>query len=129
MSELTDRGRATRARVLGEEHVARSETRATPFDAPFQALLTDTAWGHVWSRETLPLRERSMLTIALLAGLGNHEELALHIRGAANTGTSETDVMEVLLHVAVYAGVPRANSAMRVARETYAAMRTEEAGR
>lgn len=123
MSELTEKGRATRRRVLGDAHVARSEGDASPFDAPFVALITDAAWGHVWSRGTLPLRERSMLTIALLAGLGNHEELALHIRGSANTGTSEEDVMEVLLHVAVYAGVPRANSAMRVARDTFAAMR------
>jgi 4-carboxymuconolactone decarboxylase len=125
MSDLTDKGRATRSRVLGAAHVARSEARATPFDTPFLALITDAAWGHVWSRETLPLRERSMLTIALLAGLGNHEELALHIRGSANTGTSEADVMEVLLHVAIYAGVPRANSAMQVARDTFAAMRGE----
>jgi 4-carboxymuconolactone decarboxylase len=125
MSDLTEKGRAIRRQVLGEAHVARSEGGASDFDAPFVALLTDTAWGHVWSRGTLPLRERSMLTIALLAGLGNHEELALHIRGSANTGTSEADVMEVLLHVAAYAGIPRANSAMRIARETFAAMRAE----
>ena len=122
---LTRAGRATRRRVLGDAHVDRSEGKATPFDAPFVALTTDTAWGHVWSRGTLPLRERSMLTIALLAGLGNWDELALHIRGSVNTGTSEEDVMEVLLHVAAYAGVPRGNTAFRVARETYAALRAE----
>ena len=125
-SPITRAGRATRRRVLGDAHVNRSEAGATPFDAPFVALITDAAWGHVWSRGTLPLRERSMLTIALLAGLGNHEELALHLRATANTGTTEEDVMEVLMHVAIYAGVPRANHAFKVARETFAAMRAEQ---
>ena len=122
---LTRAGRATRRRVLGDAHVDRAEADATPFDAPFVALTTDTGWGHVWSRDTLPLRERSMLTIALLAGLGNWDELALHIRGSVNTGTTEEDVMEVLLHVAAHAGVPRGNTAFRIARETFAAHREE----
>ena len=95
----------------------------TAFDAPFQALITDAAWGHVWSRGTITLRERSMLTIALLAGLGNDHELALHIRATANTGATEADVMEALLHVAIYAGVPRANHAIRIAKDTFAAMK------
>lgn len=124
MSDLRDAGTATRRKVLGDAHVERAQA-ATPFDAPFQALITDAAWGHVWSRETISLRERSMLTIALLAGLGNDHELALHIRATRNTGASEADVMEALLHVAIYAGVPRANHAMRIARETYAAMARE----
>lgn len=71
---LTRAGRATRRRVLGDAHADRSEGNATPFDAPFVALTTDSAWGHVWSRDTLPLRERSMLTISLLAGLGNWDD-------------------------------------------------------
>jgi 4-carboxymuconolactone decarboxylase len=125
-SPLTAAGRATRRRVLGAAHVERAEGRATGFDAPFQALVTDTAWGHVWSRAAIPPRERSMLTIAILAALGCEEELALHLRATAATGASEADVREALLHVAVYAGVPRANTAFRIARETFAAMRGED---
>jgi 4-carboxymuconolactone decarboxylase len=125
MTDLTDRGAATRRRVLGDAHVDRAEAATTGFDAPFQALITDAAWGHVWSRRTIPLRERSMLTIALLAGLGNDHELAMHIRATRNTGASQADVMEALLHVAIYAGVPRANHAIRIARETFAAMAQE----
>jgi 4-carboxymuconolactone decarboxylase len=121
MTDLTDRGMATRRRVLGDAHVDRAGS--TGFDAPFQALITDAAWGHVWARDTISLRERSMLTIALLAGLGNDHELALHIRATANTGATPDDVMEVLLHVAIYAGVPRANHAIKIARETLASMK------
>jgi 4-carboxymuconolactone decarboxylase len=116
----------TRRRVLGDAHVNRAEAAKTAFDAPFQALITDAAWGHVWARDTIPLRERSMMTIALLAGLGNDHELALHLRATRNTGTSEADVMEVMLHVAIYAGVPRANNAVRIAKETFAAMAAED---
>lgn len=122
---MTDRfaqGMATRRRVLGDAHVDRAEAAKTEADAPFQALITEAAWGHVWSRGTIPLRERSMLTIALLAGLGNDHELAMHIRATANTGASRDDVMEALLHVAIYAGVPRANHAIRIAKETFAEM-------
>lgn len=126
MTDLTARGMTTRRRVLGDAHVDRAEAAKTAADAPFQALITDAAWGHVWSRETISLRERSMLTIALLAGLGNDHELALHIRATANTGASEADVMEALLHVAIYAGVPRANHAIKIARDTFAAMAQEE---
>ena len=109
--------------MLGDAHVDRAEAAKTEFDEPFQALITDAAWGHVWARDTIPLRERSMLTIALLAGLGNDHELAMHIRATANTGASEADVMEALLHVAIYAGVPRANHAIRIAKTTFAEMR------
>lgn len=122
MADRHDQGMATRRRVLGDAHVDRAEAAKTEFDADFQRLITEAAWGHVWSRGTISLRERSMLTIALLAGLGNYEELALHIRATANTGASRADVMEALLHVAIYAGVPRANHAIKIARETFAAM-------
>lgn len=122
MSDLAKTGMATRRRVLGDTHVDRAEATKTVFDAPFQALITDAAWGHVWSRDTISLRERSMLTIALLAGLGNDHELAMHIRATRNTGASEADVMEALLHVAIYAGVPRANQAIKIAKDTFAAM-------
>lgn len=127
MSDLATKGMATRRRVLGEAHVNRAEAAKSAADAPFQALITDAAWGHVWSRDTISLRERSMLTIALLAGLGNDHELALHIRATANTGASEADVMEALLHVAIYAGVPRANHAIKIVKDTFAEMAKGEA--
>ena len=126
MSEFSDTAMATRRKVLGDAHVDRAESAKTAFDAPFQALIRDAAWGHVWSRETITLRERSMLTIALLAGLGNDHELAMHIRATARTGASQDDVMEALLHVAIYAGVPRANHAIKIAKETFAEMAQED---
>lgn len=127
MSDHVKNAMITRSRVLGAAHVARAQSATTAFDAPFQNLITDAAWGHVWSRQTISLRERSMLTIALLAGLGNDHELALHLRATRNTGASEADVMEALLHVAVYAGVPRANHAIKIAKDTFAAMAQEAA--
>lgn len=126
MSDLTSMAFKTRRKVLGDAHVNRAEATKTAFDAPFQALITDAAWGHVWSRGTISLRERSMLTIALLAGLGNDHELAMHIRATRNTGASADDVMEALLHVAIYAGVPRANHAIKIAKDTFAAMAEED---
>ena len=125
MPDSEGQGSATRRRVLGDAHVDRAQAAATSFDAPFQTLITEAAWGHVWSRDTISLRERSMLTIALLAGLGNDHDLALRIRATHNTGASETDVMEALLHVAIHAGVPRANHAIPIAKETFAAMAGE----
>lgn len=126
MTDRTTKGTATRRKVLGDAHVDRATAAATPFDAPFQALITDAAWGHVWARDTIPLRERSLITIALLAALGNDGELVLHLRATRNTGATEADVMEALLHVAIYAGIPRANHAIRIAKETFAAMAQEE---
>jgi 4-carboxymuconolactone decarboxylase len=120
MSDLRRRGAAMRRQVLGDAHVERAEAGRDAFDAPFQDLIADAAWGHVWARGTLPLRERSMLTIALLAALGQDEELALHLRATRRTGASPADVAEALLHVAVYAGVPRANHAMRLAKAVLA---------
>ena len=128
MSDTYTDGMATRRRVLGEAHVDRAESEKTDFDSPFQALITEAAWGHVWSRKTISPRERSMLTIALLAGLGNDHELAMHIRATANTGASPDDVLEALLHVAIYAGIPRANHAIKIAKETFAMMNAERGG-
>ena len=122
MNARYDQGMKTRRRVLGDAHVDRAEANKTPFDEPFQTLITESAWGSVWSRDTISPRERSMLTIALLAGLGNDHELAMHIRATANTGATPDDVLEALLHVAIYAGVPRANHAIRIAKETFAEM-------
>ncbi|WP_395541372.1 4-carboxymuconolactone decarboxylase [Neotabrizicola sp. sgz301269] len=128
MSDTYTDGMATRRRVLGAAHVDRAESEKTDFDSPYQALITEAAWGHVWSRKTISPRERSMLTIALLAGLGNDHELAMHIRATANTGASPDDVLEALLHVAIYAGVPRANHAIKIAKETFAMMNAEKEG-
>ena len=122
MSERYRKGMETRRKVLGDAHVERAEAGKTEFDAPFQDLITEAAWGHVWSRDRITPRERSMLTIALLAALGNFDELAMHVRATANTGASREDVMEALLHVAIYAGVPRANHAIKIAKETFAEM-------
>ncbi|ARC35034.1 4-carboxymuconolactone decarboxylase (plasmid) [Paracoccus yeei] len=122
MTDRYDQGMATRRTVLGDAHVDRAEAAKTDFDAPFQTLITEGAWGSVWSRDTISKRERSMLTIALLAGLGNDHELAMHIRATARTGASRQDVLEALLHVAIYAGVPRANHAIKIAKDTFAEM-------
>lgn len=122
MTDYRAQGMATRRKVLGEAHVNRAEAEKTDFDSPYQALITDAAWGHVWSRDTISPRERSMLTIALLAGLGNDHELAMHVRATANTGATQADILEALLHVAIYAGVPRANHAIKIAKETFAEM-------
>ncbi len=116
------RAMATRRAVLGNAHVDRAEAAKTGFDAPFQDLITEAAWGRVWSRETWPLRDRSIVTLALLAALGHDEELAMHIRACRNTGASREDIREAFLHVAIYAGVPAANRAFRIAREAFAAM-------
>lgn len=125
MSDRFDAGMKIRRKVLGDAHVDAAEANQSDFDEAFQTLITEAAWGNVWARDTLPLRERSMLTIALLAACGNFDEIAMHIRATANTGASPEDVMEALLHVAVYAGVPRANRAIRIARQTYSEMGVE----
>ncbi|HCI78355.1 MAG TPA: 4-carboxymuconolactone decarboxylase [Ktedonobacter sp.] len=112
-----DIGLNTRKEVLGSEYVERSLARATEFDADFQRFVTETAWGSVWSRPDLDRRTRSLVTIAILAALGR-EELALHMRAAIeNVGVDPHEISEMLLHVAVYAGVPAANSAFAVARK------------
>ncbi len=118
-------GMKIRRRVLGDAHVDAAEANKSAFDEAFQTLITEGAWGSVWARDTISLRERSMLTIALLAACGNFDEIAMHVRATANTGASPDDVIETLLHVAVYAGVPRANHAIRIARETYREMGIE----
>ena len=126
MSDRHRQGMETRRRVLGDAHVDRAEAQKSLLDAPFQDLITEAAWGHVWSRDAITPRERSMLTIALLAGLGNVEELPMHIRATANTGASRADVMEALLHVAIYAGVPRANTAIKIAKQVFDEMEGPE---
>ena len=113
-------GMRTRRSVLGDGHVDRAEAAMTAFDVDFQRFITEGAWGSVWARSALSPRERSMITIALLAALGHDEELAMHIRATRNTGASPDDVREALMHVAVYAGVPAANTAIKIAKQVYA---------
>ena len=117
-----EQGMATRRKVLGGAHVDRAEAEKTEFDAPFQELITEAAWGHVWSRDTWDHRQRSIVTLALLCGQGHWEEVAMHIRATANTSASREDIQELILHVAIYAGVPTANRAMQVAKQTFAQM-------
>ena len=113
-------GMAMRRAVLGGAHVDRATAAMTEFDEPFQTFITEGAWGSVWSRPQLTHRERSLVTIALLAALGHDEEVALHTRATANTGATPEDVREALLHVAVYAGVPAANHAFKIVKKAYA---------
>ncbi|MGB0506088.1 MAG: 4-carboxymuconolactone decarboxylase [Pikeienuella sp.] len=122
MSEKYTRGMEVRRRVLGDAHVNRAEAAKSPIDQPFQELITEGAWGTVWASDRITLRERSMLTLALLAATGNFEEIPMHIRATANTGATADDVSEVFQHVAIYAGVPRANHALKLAKQTYAEM-------
>ena len=123
---LFDRGMQTRRAVLGDSHVDNATARATDFDLDFQTFITEGAWGSVWSRPGLSHRERSMITLALLAALGHDEEVAMHVRATANTGATPEDIKEALLHVAVYAGVPAANRAFKIAK-TELAKRKEAA--
>ncbi len=122
MSDRYETGMATRRKVLGDAHVDRAEASKTPFDLPFQEMITETAWGNLWASDAIPDRERSMLTLALLAACGNFDEIPMHVRATANTGASPEDVMQAFLHVAVYAGVPKANHAIKLAKQTYAEM-------
>ncbi len=111
-------GMEVRRQVLGEAHVARATSGITDFDRAFQEFITRTAWGGVWTRPGLDRRTRSLLTLALMAALGHHEELKLHVRASRNTGAAPEDIAEVLIQVAAYAGIPAGNSAVRIAKET-----------
>ncbi len=120
-----EQGMKPRRSVLGDAHVDRAQTMTSGFDQPFQQLITEAAWGTVWSGNHWTKRERSMVTIALLAALGQDEELAMHVRATANTGATEADIREALLHVAIYAGVPAANHAFKIAKLALAGMKAD----
>lgn len=122
MSDKFTTGMEVRRKVLGDAHVDRAEANKTALDTPFQTLITEGAWGTVWASDAISLRERSMLTLALLAATGNFDEIPMHIRATANTGASQEDVMEVFQHVAIYCGVPKANHAIKLAKQTFAEM-------
>lgn len=114
-------GMRVRREVLGDDHVDRATAAITPFDADFQRFITETAWGSVWTRdEQLDRRTRSCVTIALLTALRQERELAMHVRAGLRNGVTPEQVAEVILHTAVYAGIPAAHSAMRVAKEVAA---------
>ncbi|MGB0410849.1 MAG: 4-carboxymuconolactone decarboxylase [Pikeienuella sp.] len=122
MTDRFDEGMATRRAVLGDAHVDRAEANKSAFDEPFQTMITEGAWGTLWTDDSISKRERSMLTLALLAATGNFDEIPMHIRATANTGAAPQDVLQAFMHVAVYAGVPKANHAIKLAKQTYAEM-------
>jgi 4-carboxymuconolactone decarboxylase len=120
--ERHEAGMRTRREVLGDDHVDRAIGATTEFTADFQDFITRVAWGEVWQRPGLDRRTRSALTIALLAALGHHDELGMHVKGAIRNGMTPAEIAEVLLQVAVYAGVPAANAAFRAAQTALASV-------
>jgi 3-oxoadipate enol-lactonase/4-carboxymuconolactone decarboxylase len=112
-------GYAMRRAVLGDEHVDRTIASTTRLTEPFQEFLTRYAWGDIWSRAELSRRERSIATLASLVALGAEHELAMHVRAARRNGLTEDDIVEVLMHIALYAGLPRANRAIAIARDIF----------
>ena len=122
MSDRYKPGMSPRRSVLGDAHVDRAEASKSAFDEPFQTMITEGAWGTLWADDTISKRERSMLTLALLAATGNFEEIPMHVRATANTGATPQEVLQAFMHVAVYAGVPKANQAIKLAKQTYAEM-------
>ena len=124
--ERAREGMSVRRAVLGDDHVDRAAAGTTPFTAPFQDLITRYAWGEIWSRPGLSRAERSMITLTALAVLRQDQELAMHVRAALRNGLSPEQIQEVLLQVAVYAGVPAANRAFAVAQAVLAAYGLDE---
>jgi len=119
--ERRRRGLKVRREVLGDAHVERAREATDDFDAELQDLITRYAWGELWTRPGLPRKLRSLITLAMLAALGRHEELRFHVTAALRNGVTRDELKELLLHAAVYCGVPAAHSAFRVAREALAA--------
>ena len=119
-------GMAVRRAVLGAAHVDCAEAAKSDFDREYQSLITQGAWGTVWASDVISRRERSMITLGLLAALGNFDEVAMHVRATARTGASPADIAEVFQHVAIYAGVPRANHALKIAKATLAEMEADD---
>jgi 4-carboxymuconolactone decarboxylase len=115
--ELHDAGMEVRRAVLGDAHVDRATADATEFSAPWQDFITKMAWGSVWTRDGLDRRARSMITLAVLTTLRAEDELAMHVRAALGNGLTAEEIREVILHTAVYAGVPQANTAIAIAQQ------------
>jgi 4-carboxymuconolactone decarboxylase len=121
MSDDTlERGMKIRRAVLGDAHVNRAQANTTDFDADFQRFITEVAWGTVWARDGLDRKTRHMLTLALLAASGKESELAMHLRAAENTGVTSSEIKEIFLQVAIYAGIPAANTAFAIAKRVMA---------
>jgi len=121
-----EEGMKVRRAVLGDSHVDRAEANKTPFDADFQRFITEAAWGTVWTRSGLDRRTRHLVTLAILAAMGKEHELAMHIRAMQNTGVTQEELREVFMQVAVYAGVPSANTAFSVANKIFAELSGKE---
>jgi 4-carboxymuconolactone decarboxylase len=115
-----DAGMKVRREVLGDAHVDRAMESTTDLTAPFQEFITRCAWGAVWTREGLDRRTRSCITLAVLTALGREHEIAMHVRAARTNGLTHDEIAEVLLHTAVYAGVPAANAAFAIAQRVLA---------
>lgn len=113
------KGMKTRRKVLGNEHVERAVKNTNKIDERFQDFITEGAWGTLWSNEKLSRRDRSLITISLLAAIGHHEELEMHFNASKNTGATFDEISEVLMHVAVYAGVPASNSAFKILKKVF----------
>jgi len=126
-NERYENGLAVRRAVLGNAHVDRSLAKRTDFTEEFQALITRYAWGEIWTRPGLPRHTRSLLTVGLMVALNRPDEFRLHVRAAFNNGVTRDEIREVLLHCAIYAGVPAANSAFHMAEEVFAQMETPAA--
>lgn len=115
-----EHGMKRRREVLGDAHVDRAEANKSEFDSDFQAFITRYAWGEIWQRPGLDTRERHLLTIALMTALGKEQELAMHLRATVNTGVTRAEVAEIFQQVAIYAGLPAANTAFGIARRVFA---------
>ena len=124
--ERYDKGLEVRRAVLGDAHVERSLAKRNDFNEEFQALITRYAWGEIWTRSGLPRHTRSLLTIGLMVALNRPDEFKLHLRAAFNNGVTRDEIREVLLHCAVYAGVPAANAAFHMAEDVFAAMESRD---
>jgi len=120
MADRYAEGMNKRREILGEEYVDRAEESKTAFDADFQDFITRYAWGEVWERGTLDIRERHLITLAILCALGTREELAMHLKATHNTGVTRDDVREIFHQVAVYAGLPAANAGFSIAKKVFA---------
>ncbi|MBV1843313.1 4-carboxymuconolactone decarboxylase [Photobacterium ganghwense] len=117
MTDKFEQGLAIRRQVLGADYVDNAINNATDFTRPMQELVTTYCWGEVWGRDTLPLKTRSLINLAMITALNRPHELKLHVRGALNNGCSEEEIREVLLQTAIYCGVPAAMDAFRTAKE------------
>jgi 4-carboxymuconolactone decarboxylase len=120
--ERYDKGMKVRRAVLGDAHVDRSLQKRSKFNEEFQDLITRYAWGEIWTRDTIPRRERSLIVLALMIALNRADEFKMHVRAAFNNGLTKDDIKEVILQCAIYVGVPAANSAFHQAEEVFAAM-------